>query len=172
MGGKTHSATDIRKIRRGDPEPRSLQRADHAGDRRSRSAFPGTKTAPAGKGGSFTTSGHANALSGGVLGGTAGNDRFPVEPVGVGATWQVVICDDIDEVPAKEVRTYRVRSLGTDRAVLTFRDVVSMDPRHRDAGTQKIGNQVIKTRLDRLTAARRAPCASGSRTAWPTRPRR
>jgi hypothetical protein len=149
VGGKTRSATEIRKIS-AVVRSRALSNGQITLSSKITVSFPGTKTAPAGKGGSFTISGHANALSGGFLGGSAGNDRFPVEPVGVGATWRVVICDDVDEVPAKEIRTYRVRSLSTDRAVLSFRDVVSMDPRHRDAGTQKIGDQVIRTRLDKL----------------------
>ena len=131
-------------------------------------SFPGTKTVAPAKGGSFTVKGNSDALSGGLMGGSAGNDRFPVEPIGIGATWRVVDCDAIDEAPAKETRTYTLRSFTRDTAVMTYRDVVTMDPTRRDAGSQKVGSQVIKVKLDALhgtaTGTVRIPLANGVAT--------
>jgi hypothetical protein len=84
------------------------------------------------------------------MGGTAGNDRLPVEAVGIGATWSIVDCDYVNQTPAKEIRTYTLRSIAHRVVVLTFRDVVSMDPAQRDLGSQKIGTETVHARLDRL----------------------
>ena len=111
-----------------------------------RFSWPRTKTTPPGKGGSFTLKGHTDAVSGGLLGGSAGNDRLPLEPVGVGATWRVVDCDSIDFAPAKEVRTYTLRSIAGGKLVATFRDVVSMDLGNREVGSQKVGDRVVHFR--------------------------
>jgi hypothetical protein len=116
-----------------------------------RFSWPRTKTTPPGKGGSFTIKGHTDAVSGGLLGGSAGNDRLPFEPVGIGATWRVVDCDSIDFAPAKEIRTYTLRSISGGKLVATFRDVVSMDPGNREVGTQKVGNKVVDFQLDSLS---------------------
>jgi hypothetical protein len=116
-----------------------------------RVSWPRTKTTPPAKGGSFTLKGHTDAVSGGLLGGSAGNDRLPLEPVGVGATWRVVDCDSIDYVPAKEIRTYTLRSISGGKLVATFRDVVSMDLGNREVGSQKVGNKVVHFRLDSLS---------------------
>lgn len=95
-------------------------------------------------------SGHTDALGGGILGGQAGNDRLPLEPVGIGARWRVVNCDAIAETPAREVRTYTLRSISNGIVLLSFRDAVSLDPANRDAGTQKVGDQTVRFRLDSL----------------------
>jgi hypothetical protein len=116
-----------------------------------RVSWPRTKTTPAAKGSSFIIKGHTDAVSGGLLGGSAGNDRLPIEPVGVGATWQVVDCDSIDYVPAKEIRTYTLRSIAGGKLVATFRDVVSMDLGNRDVGEQKVGTKVVHFLLDSLS---------------------
>jgi hypothetical protein len=166
-GGAWHSATEIRKIK---DETKGLG-VSHGKVKLSSKltvSFPGTKTVAPAKGGVFTVKGSSDALSGGVMGGAAGNDRFPVEPIGVGATWRVVDCDAVDEAPAMETRVYTLRSFTHDMAVMTFRDVVAMDPAHRDAGSQKVGGKVIKIRLDALhgsaTGTVRIPLANGVAT--------
>jgi hypothetical protein len=113
-------------------------------------SFPATKTTAARAGGSYTLKGQTDPLSGGLMGGTAGNDRLPVEAVGIGATWSIVDCDYVNQTPAKEIRTYTLRSIAHRVVVLTFRDVVSMDPAQRDLGSQKIGTETVHARLDRL----------------------
>ena len=113
-------------------------------------SFPATKTTAGHAGGTYTLKGQTDALSGGLLGGSAGNDRFPVEAVGVGATWRIVNCDPVAEALAKETRTYTLRSIAHRVVVLTFRDVVSMDPAQRDLGSQKIGTETVRAKLDRL----------------------
>jgi hypothetical protein len=116
-----------------------------------RVSWPRTKTNPPGKGGSFILKGHTDAVGGGLLGGSAGNDRLPLEPVGVGATWRVVDCDSIDYAPAKEIRTYTLRSIAGGKLVATFRDVVSMDLGNREVGTKKVGDKVVHFQLDSLS---------------------
>jgi hypothetical protein len=113
-------------------------------------SFPATKTTAARAGGSYTLKGQTDPLSGGLLGGTAGNDRLPVEAVGIGAAWRIVDCDYVNQTPAKEIRTYTLRSIAHRVVVLTFRDVVSMDPTQRDLGSQKIGTETVHAKLDRL----------------------
>ncbi len=54
-------------------------------------------------------------------------------------------------LPAKEVRTYTLRSIAGGTLVATFRDVVSMDLGHRDVGSQKVGNKVVHFLLDSLS---------------------
>jgi hypothetical protein len=113
-------------------------------------SFPATKTSAGHAGGTFTLKGTTDPLGGGFLGGSAGNDHFPVEAVGVGATWRIVNCDPVDAAIAREARTYTLRSVSHGIAVLTFRDVVSMDPTRRDLGTQKIGTETVHAKLDDL----------------------
>ena len=167
QGGAWRQALQIRKIK-GVTQAFGISHGQIALASKLTVSFPATKTMPKAKGGTFTVKGHSDALSGGLMGGSAGNDRFPVEPLGVGATWRVVDCDPIDEAPTKETRTYTVRSFTHDRVVLTFRDIVSIDPAHRNAGSQKVGGRVIKVRLDALhgsaTGTVRIPLANGVAT--------
>jgi hypothetical protein len=167
LGGSWHDATEIRKIK-GVTKGLGISKGKIRLSSTLTVSFPGTKTVAPAKGGSFTVNGNSDALSGGIMGGSAGNDRFPVEPIGIGATWRVVDCDPIDEAPAKETRTYTLRSFTRDRAVMTYRDVVTMDPTRRDAGSQKVGGQLIKVKLDALhgtaTGTVRIPLANGIAT--------
>jgi hypothetical protein len=149
LDGKWHAATRIRKIK-AVTKGRGIAHGQVGLTARYTTSFPATKTVAGGKGGSFTVSGHTDALGGGLMGGSAGNDRLPREPVGVGATWRVIDCDYVDEIPAKEVRTYTLRSVAAGVLTVTFRDVVSMDPTRRDLGSQKIGTETVKFRLDSL----------------------
>ena len=147
LDGKWHTTTAIRKIATVE-QGQGIARGQVKLVFHSTVSFPATKTSAGGGGGKLTSSGHTDALSGGLLGGSAGNDRLPVEPIGVGASWRIVDCDAVGEVPAKETRTYTVRSVAHGLLVLTFHDVVALDPAHRDAGTQKIGQKLVRFRLD------------------------
>jgi hypothetical protein len=162
--GRWHSVVEIRKVRetlRGG----SIEGGQVGLVAKAHVSFPRTKTLAAGTSQSFTIRGRTDALSGGLLGGTRGNDRFPVEPVGVGARWSVVTCDVVEEMPAKQVRTYTLRSVAGGLIVMTFRDVVSLDPTRRDAGSQKLGNATVRFRLDSLggtaVGTSRIPIADG-----------
>jgi hypothetical protein len=148
--GKWHSTIVVRKIseaiRGGE-----IAHGQVAVVAKFRVSWPRTKTTPPAKGASFVIKGHTDSVSGGLLGGSAGNDRLPIEPVGVGATWRVVDCDSIDFAPAKEIRTYTLRSIAGGKLVASFRDVVSMDLGNREAGSQKVGDRVIHFVLDSLS---------------------
>ena len=148
--GKWHSTIVVRKIseaiRGGE-----IAHGQVAVVAKVRVSWPRTKTTPPAKGASFVIKGHTDSVSGGLLGGSAGNDRLPIEPVGVGATWRVVDCDSIDFAPAKEVRTYTLQSVAGGKLVATFRDVVSMDLGNREAGSQKVGDRVVHFVLDSLS---------------------
>jgi hypothetical protein len=91
----------------------------------------------------ITFEGFADALDGGRSAGEAITDRFPREPVGVGATWRVVKCDAIGQTPAKEIRTYTLRSVAGGVVEETFRDVITIDPGNLDAGSQRNGDGVV-----------------------------
>jgi hypothetical protein len=95
----------------------------------------------------LTFTGFADALDGGRIGGETVTDRLPREPVGIGATWRVVNCDQIGRTPAKETRTYTLRSIGGGFADMTFRDVITTDPGDLDAGSQRDGDEVVKLRI-------------------------
>ena len=164
LDGKWHSTTTIRKIT-SVSKGQGIARGQVGLVWRTTVSFPGTKTTAGGGGGTFSVKGHTDALSGGLLGGAAGNDRFPVEPVGPGASWRIVTCDAVDEIPAKETRTYTVRSVAHGMLVLTWRDVVALDPAKRGAGSQKIGKELVRFRLDKLrgsaTGTYRVPLTHG-----------
>jgi hypothetical protein len=106
-----------------------------------------------------TVKGYVDALAGGVYEGTRDDDHFPSEAVGIGATWRVVKCDDIDQTPARESRTYTLRSVTDGVVELTFRDVVTLDPAHLDLGSQKDGGQVVHFKLVTVQGS-----ATGSRS--------
>jgi hypothetical protein len=108
---------------------------------------------------SVTVKGMVDALNGGVLGRETVNDHFPQEPVGVGATWRVINCDDINHTPATETRTYTLQSVAGGVARLTYRDVVSLDPGHLDVGSQKVGKDLVRFELVSVTGT-----ATGSRS--------
>jgi hypothetical protein len=103
------------------------------------SAFPTKPT--------VSVKGWMDVLNGGALEGTYDDDHFPREAVGIGATWSVVNCDDINLTPAREARTYTLRSITAGVVGLTYRDVVTLDPGHLDLGSQTIGGQVLKFTL-------------------------
>jgi hypothetical protein len=95
-----------------------------------------------------------------------------VEAVGVGAVWRIVNCDPVDGAAAREVRTYTVRSVARGIVVLSFRDVISIDPARRDLGRQKIGTETVQLTLDRLsgtaTGSYRIPLANALRSSSTT----
>jgi hypothetical protein len=101
----------------------------------------------------FSLHGYFDALNGGSWGTTNGkggqliNDHLPVSPVGVGATWRVVNCQQIDATPARETRVYTLRSLAHGVMVATYRDAVEIDGAHVDLGTQHVGGSTEKARL-------------------------
>jgi hypothetical protein len=95
----------------------------------------------------LTFEGFADALDGGRIGDETVTDHLPREPVGVGATWRVVNCDQIGRTPAKETRTYTLRSIAGGFADMTFRDVITIDPGDLDAGSQQDGDEVVKLKI-------------------------
>jgi hypothetical protein len=171
LDGSWHATTEIRRIEE-HGKGGAISGGKVAISSRDIVSFPGTRTSAAGKGDSFTLHGRTDPLSGGFLGGSAGNDRFPLEAVGVGAVWRTVNCDPVDDAPAREVRTYTVRSVAHGVVVLSFRDVVSIDPTQRDLGTQKIGTETVQLKLDRLsgtaTGSYRIPLANALRSSSTT----
>ena len=108
---------------------------------------------------SVTVTGYVDVLDGGVLGSQPVNDHFPREAVGTGATWRVVNCDDINQTPAKETRTYTLVSVSHGIARMSFRDVVAIDPAHLDVGSEKIGKQLVHFKLASLSGS-----ATGTRS--------
>ena len=115
-----------------------------------------------------TVSGYIDALGGGAYEGTRNDDRFPSEAVGIGATWRVVKCDDINQTPAQETRTYTLTSVANGIVEMTYRDVVTIDPGHLDLGSQKDGKQVVHFKLVTLqgtaTGSQSVPLARGAAT--------
>jgi hypothetical protein len=113
-----------------------------------------------------TVSGYIDELGGGAYDGRRNDDRFPSEAVGIGALWRVVKCDDIDQTPAQETRTYTLRSVSNGVVEMTYRDVVTLDPAHLDLGSQKEGKQVVHFRLVTLegsaTGSQRVPLDRGA----------
>jgi hypothetical protein len=95
----------------------------------------------------FTATGWVDMLGSATIAGQRDNDHFPREAVGLGATWRVVKCDQINQTPAKEIRTYTLRSLSGGVAEMTYRDIVSIDPAHLAVGSQKIAGEVVQFRL-------------------------
>jgi hypothetical protein len=83
------------------------------------------------------------------LSGTGGvaNDHLPRQALGVGASWQVVNCDAIDDTPARETRTYTLRSVDHGVMVASYRDVVTLDPAHVDLGTTPSAAGVVHLHL-------------------------
>jgi hypothetical protein len=106
-----------------------------------------------------TVKGYVDAFGGGAYEGTRDDDHFPTDAVGIGATWRVVMCDDIDQTPARETRTYTLRSVSNGVVEMTFRDVVTLDPAHLDLGSQKDGTRVVHFKLVTLRGS-----ATGSRS--------
>jgi hypothetical protein len=94
-----------------------------------------------------TVKGYTDLLGGGRTAGGRDDDHFPRESVGVGATWRVVNCDEVAGTPARETRTYPLRSVHDGTAQVTFRDVVSLDAAHLALGSETIGGEVVTLRL-------------------------
>jgi hypothetical protein len=148
LDGKWHPTTAIRKIT-AVAKVGAITGTQIGVTAKYTTSFPSTKTTAGAKGGTFTLKGRTDAKSGGFLGGSAGNDRFPDAPIGIGARWSVVNCDAVDDdVPAKQVRTYTLHSLAHGTAVLSYREVISIDAAHRDLGTQTIAKEKVHVRLD------------------------
>jgi hypothetical protein len=83
------------------------------------------------------------------LSGTGGvaNDHLPRQALGSGASWRVVNCDAIDDTPARETRTYTLRSVEHGVMVASYRDVVTLDPAHLDLGTSTSAAGVVHLHL-------------------------
>jgi hypothetical protein len=75
------------------------------------------------------------------------NDHLPRQALGIGARWRVVNCDPIDDTPARETRTYTLRSLAHGVLRASYRDVVTLDPTHVDLGTSSSAAGVVHLRL-------------------------
>jgi hypothetical protein len=93
-----------------------------------------------------------NAALRGEFQGASGNDkdRLPLEAVGAGATWRVVNCEPVDEIPARETRTYTLRSVTGGVAVMTFRDVVDRDLAHLELGSTEVAGVAMRVHLSSL----------------------
>jgi hypothetical protein len=133
--------------------------------------FPGSKV-PKAPHNTFSDNGYFDELNGGAYGttyaGTGGTpitDRFPTQSIGVGATWRVVKCDLVYETPAKETRTYTLRSVANGVISMTYRDVVELDPASTELGSQTIGGTKLTLRLltlhGRATGTMRVPVENG-----------
>jgi hypothetical protein len=81
--------------------------------------------------------------------GTGGvaNDHLPRQALGIGASWRVVNCDAIDDTPARETRTYTLRSVDHGVMVASYSDVVTLDPAHVDLGTSASAGGVVHLHL-------------------------
>jgi hypothetical protein len=75
------------------------------------------------------------------------NDHLPRQALGIGARWRVVDCDPIDDTPARETRTYTLRSLAHGVLRASYRDVVTLDPAHVDLGTSSSAAGIVHLRL-------------------------
>jgi hypothetical protein len=112
-------------------------------------SFPGT----AGAGShTRTLTGHLDARNGGAVGAKGAASQMlpgalPDEAVGVGATWRVVDCDQIDSVFAQETRVYTLQSIAGGVVVASYRDQVTIDPAHTDLGTQNVNGSQVDYRL-------------------------
>jgi hypothetical protein len=95
----------------------------------------------------ISVAGWMDSLNGGALEGEHEDDHFPREAVGIGASWRVVNCDEINLTHARETRTYTLHSLAGGVVSLTYRDVVTLDPGHLDLGSQTVGGQTLKFTL-------------------------
>jgi hypothetical protein len=115
-------------------------------------------------------SGYSDALDGGVFSAKGGasvtlTDRLPREPIGVGATWRVVNCDEIGATHARETRTYTLRSVAHRVVVATYRDVVEIDPANVALGSLNVAGTTVHLKLLQLhgtaTGTWRLPLENG-----------
>jgi hypothetical protein len=146
---------------------------------RLRLSIPGANGTAAAKLRAMRFVGFMDALNGGVLTSVdAGanqplNDHLPPEPIGIGASWRVVNCDQIDSTPARETRTYTLRSTAHGVVVASYRDVVEIDPARVDLGSDKTAAGVVHYRLVSLrgtaTGTMRLPLANALGGLWSTR---
>jgi hypothetical protein len=122
--------------------------------------------------GEFTYDGLFTWLNGGAYetnadgtGGTPVNDHFPAQPVGVGASWTVVNCQPIYDTPARELRTYTLRSLAHGIVVASYTDRITLDPANTDLGNGTVDGRTVRLRLESLrgtaTGTMRVPIANG-----------
>ncbi len=133
--------------------------------------FPGSKV-PKAADNTFSYNAAFDVLNGGSFGttyaGTGGTiitDRFPTQSIGVGATWRVIKCDPVYETPAKETRTYTLRSVANGVISASYRDVVEIDPASTNLGSQTINGTKVTLRLltlhGRATGTMRVPVENG-----------
>jgi hypothetical protein len=122
------------------------------------------------------TVGYVDTLNGGrtktglATGATASDDgpqtdHLPRQAVGIGASWRVVNCDELNSTPARETRTYTLRSITHGVVVASYRDVIGMDPAHIDLGSAKLASGTAHFKLLSLdgtaTGSFRLPLANG-----------
>jgi hypothetical protein len=55
-------------------------------------------------------------------------DHLPVQALGIGAAWRITTCDMRHDKPAREVRTYTLQSRRDGVIVLSYREIISLDP--------------------------------------------
>jgi hypothetical protein len=101
------------------------------------------------------------------------NDHLPNEPIGIGASWRVVNCDQVDSTPARETRTYTLRSVAHGVVIASYRDVVEIDPAHVDLGSDTTAAGVVHYRLVSLrgtaTGTMHLPLANALAGTWSTK---
>jgi hypothetical protein len=147
---------------------------------RLRLSVPGTSSRTASKLSEMRLVGFVDALNGGMLTAVSGggnneqlNDHLPREAIGIGASWRVVNCDRIDSTPARETRTYTLRSVTHGVVVASFRDIVEIDPAHVDLGSDTTAAGVVHYKLMSLsgtaTGTMRLPLANALAGLWSTR---
>jgi hypothetical protein len=74
-------------------------------------------------------------------------DHLPLEAVGTGAAWRVIKCEAVDGIPARETRTYTLRSVAGGVAVMTYRDVVDRDLGHLELGSTEVAGVAMRVHL-------------------------
>jgi hypothetical protein len=89
--------------------------------------------------------GHEGTLA--KLTNDGGPGEVPNARLGVGASWRVVRCTTIHELPVQVTRTYTLRSRTAAAVTLSFRDAVTIDPGRMSLGTEKDGGRLLHYRL-------------------------
>jgi hypothetical protein len=155
------TATSRVRIRTGRPRNGRLPLTEH---------FTLSYVGSSGPAQTVDLSGYSDALDGGVFSAKGGasvtlTDRLPREPVGVGATWRVVNCDEIGATHARETRTYTLRSVVHRVVVATYRDVVEIDPANVALGSLNVAGTTVHLELVQLhgtaTGTWRLPLENG-----------
>ena len=100
----------------------------------------------------LTQNGTIDARNGGAVAAKGAAERtlpgtLPDEAVGVGASWRVVDCSQIDSVFVQVTRVYTSRSLRGGVVVASSRDLVTIDRAHLALGAQSVNGSQVDYRL-------------------------